>query len=235
MKLNESVETLKIKKLRDDPVILLGMHHSGTSILAEVLHRNGIFMQANMHHHESKFFTRDINDRLILGDSSRWAELPIMPVEEVMAKLNEVRRAIEKKAFQKYVAAGYDGVSCWGFKDPRTCITLPLFLEIFSNARLLHILRNEDDVAASLSASNKQGIGVNVDRDHWKTLRRQYEQRVEDYGRKHRHFLELHYEDFCQRPLEVMANVFEFLNVPFLPQTKEFLQKHIYTHRIGVA
>jgi hypothetical protein len=30
--------------VRPHPVILLGMHHSGTSIFSELLHRHGVFM-----------------------------------------------------------------------------------------------------------------------------------------------------------------------------------------------
>ncbi len=31
-----------------DPVIVTGMHNSGTSILAEILHTSGLFLEANM-------------------------------------------------------------------------------------------------------------------------------------------------------------------------------------------
>jgi hypothetical protein len=221
-------------QLRDDPVIVLGMHHSGTSILAEILHRNGVFMQANMRHHESKFFTVEINDEMIMNGGANWANNPIMPVVEVMAKLDIVRARIEKKAFKKYVEAGYDGRSCWGFKDPRTCVTLPLYLKIFPNAQLLHIIRNEDDVAASLAASNKKGLGVNADLDFWKVLQRQHVSRAREYGMRHEQYYEFCYEDFCRRPVEIVQDVFKYLDVPFTEATEQFLTQTIYTHRINI-
>ena len=223
------------KQLRKDPVIVLGMHHSGTSILAEVLHRNGIFMQPNWRHYESKFFARDINERLILEDEAGWARLPLMPVKEIMQKYEIVKKTIEKRAYMKYIASGYDGQSRWGFKDPRTCITLPLFLRIFPNAYLIHISRREDDVAASLASSFKRGVGLNRDREHWKALRQAYIERIHEFGTKHERFMEISYEKFCQKPVAVMQEVFDFLGVAFQTTTKQFLQEKIYTHRINIA
>ena len=221
--------------LRSDPVIVLGMHHSGTSILAEVLHRSGVFMQANMPHHESKFFTVEINDKLIMGGGDNWARQPIMPVSEAMAKLDEVRARIQKRAYKKYFEAGYDGHSRWGFKDPRTCVTLPLFLEIFPEAQLLHIIRQEDDVAASLAANDKKGVGVKSDLNFWRELQRQYVARACEFGQRHKFYSEFRYEDFCRQPLEIMEAVFKYLNLPFPEATAAFLREKIYTHRINIA
>lgn len=218
--------------LRDDPVIILGMHHSGTSILSAILHRNGVFMHANMHHYESRFFTLEINDRLIMGGGANWASNPIMAVDEIMARLHEVRARIETKAYETYRDAGYDGHSRWGFKDPRTCVVLPLYLEMFPTAQLLHIIRNEHDVALSLARSEKKGVGNNPDVDFWKDLRRQYVGRAREYGRRHQHYYEFRYEDFCLRPAGVMKEVFEYLQAPFTDATEQFVLKNIYAHRI---
>ncbi len=221
--------------LRDDPVILLGMHHSGTSILARVLHMNGIFMHPTMHHYESKLFTRQVNDRLIFEDESRWAQLPIMSVDEVMQKYDVVKSYLSGRAMKKFIAAGYDGRSRWGFKDPRTCVTLPLFLKLYPRAQLLHIVRNADDVAASLAENVKQGVGQIHDRAHWKALHAAYVQRAREFGRQHSDYLEIRYEDFCLRPVEIMQQVFAFLREPLQNPTKAFLQENIYTHRINIA
>jgi len=221
-------------QLRDDPVIVLGMHHSGTSILAEILHRFGVFMQANMRHHESKFFV-DINDRMIMGGGANWARTPIMPVEEVLAKRLEVRSRIARQGHLKYRDAGYDGESRWGFKDPRTSVTLPLFVELYPNARLLHIIRNEEDVAASLAVSDKRGLGIASDRELWKALQRQHVARAREYGECQRYYHEFSYEDFCLHPVAVMQQVYRFLTLPFTDTLRQFLTNKIYTHRINIS
>ena len=38
----------------------------------------------------------------------------------------------------------------WGWKDPRTTITFPIWLQVFPKAKILHILRNGVDVAISI-------------------------------------------------------------------------------------
>ena len=59
--------TIQGLKGYQQPILVVGMHNSGTSILTEILHENGIFFGANMRHYESYFFSNFINDRVILG------------------------------------------------------------------------------------------------------------------------------------------------------------------------
>lgn len=222
-------------RLRDDPVIILGMHHSGTSILAEILHRHGVFMHPTMPHYESKFFTRDINDRFIMGGGANWANNPPISVAEVMSKAEAVRARIDKHAYTKYCSAGYDGSSRWGFKDPRTCIVLPLYLELFPRAQLVHIIRDVDDVAASLAVSRKAAVGLEPNRAYWKALHQQYVDRARAFGKEHPQYYELGYEELCRQPIEVMREVFTYLGCTFDQKVRRFLQQRLYTHRIGIG
>jgi hypothetical protein len=211
------------------------MHHSGTSILAEILHRHGVFMHPTMPHYESKFFTRDINDRLIMGGGANWANNPPMSVADVMSKVPIVRARIDKHAYTKYCRAGYDGASRWGFKDPRTCIILPLYLELFPRAQLVHIIRNADDVAASLAASRKAAVGIEPNRAYWKALHQEYVDRAQAFGKTHPQYYELRYEALCRQPIEVMRGVFAYLRGIFDEQVARFLYQRMYTHRIGIG
>lgn len=221
--------------IRLDPIILLGMHHSGTSIFAEVLDSHGVFMHANWNHHESKLFTRDINNEMVMGGGAGWIRDPIMPVEEVMTHLEEVRENLEVRMLKKFLRDGYDGVSPWGWKDPRTCVTLPLFLELFPKARLIHIIRDEADVAESLSSRKKKGVGLITDRELWKRLHRQHVARAREYGQKHGDYYEFSYEEWCLKPVEITRPIFEHLELPFTAELEEFLMTKIYRHRIGIA
>jgi len=185
---------------RDDPVVVLGMHHSGTTVLARILSACGVFMHADMPHHESTFFTHEVNEALILGGETRWADLPILPVAKVLDRLDAVREHIARKALPQYRASGYVG-GAWGFKDPRTCLTLPLFLEIFPLARVVHIVRDAPAVARSLSKSSKQGVGVRPDPAFWTALRAEYVARARQYGSRHHSYHEIRYERLCVDPV----------------------------------
>lgn len=46
----------------------------------------------------------------------------------------------------------------WGWKDPRSTYTLPLWLEIFPGAKIVHICRHGVDVANSLRIRQQKGL-----------------------------------------------------------------------------
>ncbi len=53
-------------------------------------------------------------------------------------------------------------------------------------------------------------------------------------GREYKNkYLEIKYEDICTNPIESFSIIFDFINVPFLETTKEWLKKSTYSNRIG--
>ncbi|NVM20294.1 MAG: sulfotransferase [Desulfobacterales bacterium] len=218
------------------PTIVVGMHNSGTSILAELLHEHGLFLGANMSHYENRFFTKQINEQMMMGGGGNWANLPIMSIDEVLSFKDNTGHVIREHWLEEFKALGYDGVSHWGFKDPRTCVFLPLYLEVFPDAKVLHIVRNRDDVAASLSRKRKKGVDRMDDRDHWKNLAIQYVDRVR-YCKEHYsiEYLEIQYEDFCRNPEPLAETVFNFVGIEFTKDARDFANQRLYTYRIGSA
>ena len=223
-----------LKELGDNlqPILVVGMHNSGTSILTEILHKNGVFFGANMDHYEAYFFSNFINDRMILGGEGNWAKLPIMSIDEVLSYENPVGPFIKKHWIADYLQWGYDGKSLWGIKDPRLCILLPLYLKIFPDAKVIHIKRNPDDIAASLTGKFKSGVGVLDNFDHWKALTEAYTQRVHSYADKCASYFEIVYEELCTQPKEQTKLLFDFLSLPFTPKAEKLLVK-VTTARIG--
>jgi hypothetical protein len=214
------------------PVLVLGMHNSGTSMLTEILHNSGVFFGVSMKHHESHFFTSFINDQLILGGGDHWTDLPLMQVEKVLSFESTVGQIIHSHWLIDYLQWGYDGVSPWGIKDPRLCVLLPLYLRIFPGAKVVHIRRNPEDVAASLSGKYKAGVGILEDYERWKRLTEAYTQRVLDYSDKCAAYFELSYEDFCRDPEPIARELFEFLDISFSENTTRLLGK-VTPSRIG--
>lgn len=225
-------QSLELMKGNQQPILVVGMHNSGTSILTEIIHESGIFFGANMKHHESYFFSNFINDRVILGGGGNWAKLPIISEEEILTYENLVGAFIKKHWLADYLQWGYDGVSPWGIKDPRLCILLPLYLTIFPQAKVIHIRRNPNDVAASLTGKYKVGIGILDDFDHWKALTEAYTQRVLNHSGDCQSYFELTYEDFCTQPQEQTQQLFNFLSIPFTQNTEKLLTK-VTPSRIG--
>jgi hypothetical protein len=211
------------------------MHGSGTSILAEVLDASGLFLGVDADHHENGFFREQVAE-LVLGREDRWAELPLPGVEEVLAFVPAARARIEAGWLARYRALGYDGASPWGFKDPRSCVILPLYLAIFPGARVLHIVRSADDVAASLARRRKRGVGRLRDAAHWRRLAQAYVERVRACARElSGRYLEVAYEPFCREPARVAAGIFDFVGLAFGPDTRRLVAERVHDRAIGSA
>ena len=225
-------QLLSLQGKQPPPVLVVGMHNSGTSMLTEILHESGIFFGANMRHQESYFFSSFINDRLILGGGDAWAQLPLLSVEKVLSYQQTIAPFVKSHWLADYLQWGYDGISRWGVKDPRLCILLPLYLKIFPEATVVHIRRDANDVAASLTMKYKQGVGILTDFEHWKALAHAYTKRVEEYAPSCKRYVQVQYEDFCRHPHQQAAELFNTLELPFSSHTEQLLAT-VTASRIG--
>lgn len=218
------------------PVLVVGMHNSGTSILAEILNEHGLFLGVDGAHHENRFFRNEVNEGLVMGADDSWARLPLLDVDRILGQEAVVREHLERHFLDRYRACGWNGRSPWGFKDPRTCVLLPLYLEIFPGARILHIVRDPDDVAASLAHKPKRGVGVLRDAGHWRRLALAYTGRVRESANRYPHpRLEISYEAMCTDPAAVLSPVFEFVGLPFDEAARAFALRRLERSRIGSA
>lgn len=148
------------------------MHRSGTSLVARLLDALGLFLgrykDAN---HESKLFI-SINDWFLRIAGGAWdnpeaidrllhnQEARRIVLKHTMKSMNSWHR-IRYSGF-KYLRSykknmGYDIL--WGWKDPRNTITLPLWLELFPEAKVIHICRHGVDVAQSLCTRQVLWLG----------------------------------------------------------------------------
>lgn len=138
------------------PVLVLGMHRSGTSVVARGLQTLGVHMGADLDPNlESRFF-QGLNDWLLAQVGARWdrpegiEDLTSDPRLRSLAA-RYLRVSLHSPRARRY--SGWTFGSCtgpWGFKDPRTTVTWEVWAELFPDARFLHIRRHGVDVAASL-------------------------------------------------------------------------------------
>ena len=182
---------------------------------------------------ESHFFSNYVNDELLMGGGSNWANYPILSVEEVMSFRDTVGKFMLEQWRIDLMQWGYDGSSPWGIKDARTCVLLPLYLDVFPNSKIVFIRRDPDDIAASLSHREKPGVGVHKDPEHWKKLTLAHFERVETFGRAHRWFHEVSYEELCRRPVEVGRRVHEFLELPYTAAHEQVYRRTMHQDRVG--
>jgi len=148
---------------KEPPVLVLGMHRSGTSVLAELLHDLGVWMfpaRDRSNYAESRLF-QNVDNRLLRRWGATWFRIgPALgrlgDPAQVQAAAATVRRAMRLRLVIQHFgvdylrAASQDRYGAWGFKDPRATVLFPVWDRVFPGARVLHILRDGRDVALSI-------------------------------------------------------------------------------------
>jgi hypothetical protein len=144
-----------------EPVIVIGMHRSGTSMLTRVLQDAGLFMGNKKDENDEAWFFLNFNDWILKQTNSSWDNPYCYDYATEKFKQNIIRIYNKRKksifsmnyfGISKYVKYhNFDNIDFkWGWKDPRNTITLNIWKEIYPNAKILHIYRNPVDVAQSL-------------------------------------------------------------------------------------
>lgn len=134
------------------PVIVTGMHRSGTSLIARILSELGIHIGIDLDvNNESRCF-KNVNMRLLQDQGAHWIE-----PEPFVSRLDNGMFVRENAAKALHLLDRWIGTygevengQLWGWKDPRNILTLPVWLDIFPDAKVIHVVRNGIDVALSL-------------------------------------------------------------------------------------
>lgn len=142
------------------PVIMIGMHRSGTSLAGRLLGRLGLFSGAWKDENDEAMLFLELNKRLFRRAGARWDEpgpaagltgIAVETAARVRPWLSGPRAALflGSRRYLRYRSLDRLDVP-WGWKDPRNTYTLPVWLTIFPAARVLFIERHGVDVARSL-------------------------------------------------------------------------------------
>lgn len=131
------------------PVIVLGMHRSGTSLLAGTLEAAGLVLgevntaaphnQKGNREHEA---LRAVHDKILGRVGASW-KLP--PKEPITFTDREKAELIE-------TMAPFRGLARWGFKDPRAVWLFDGYRALFPDAPAIGVFRDPRAVARSLMA-----------------------------------------------------------------------------------
>ena len=134
------------------PVLILGMHRSGTSCLAGSLEQAGLYLgQVNTkapHNAKGNRENRDImdlNDSVLALADATWDHPP----------KGEITWTQEQIETRDALIATYPTDKKWGFKEPRTMFTFEGWLDAFPQVQVAATFRHPLSVAQSLNIRNK--------------------------------------------------------------------------------
>lgn len=140
-------------------VCVLGMHRSGTSVVSRLLNILGVYLgpvgsisnvgtdnPKGYWEHQQIFL---LNDEILTRLGGRWDEPAPFPPGWL-----EAPHLADLKDKGREVLSGFAGQALWGWKDPRTCLTLPFWQDLVGPIRYILTFRNPCEVVASLERRN---------------------------------------------------------------------------------
>jgi hypothetical protein len=236
------------------PFVIVGRGHSGTRLLCDAFLQNGLWMGLTDDRatRDSRLFSpRNPTVRYLVQEAFHYDELPEAErahTRHLLSQLvDELRRDCPADA------------AAFGWKRPLSTFLVEIILDTLPSSKVVHLIRDGRDVMLSrrkrpierlhdpfdrmLTFSEPmlttyrgkplaQAILENRDElemHHWVTAVRSGMR-----GRKHPdRYLEVLYEELCRRPVEVLNEVFDFLNVPFAKQARDWIVASTSTARIG--
>ncbi len=140
----------QFKTVETTVISILGMHRSGTSLLAGTLQEAGLFLGdvVNKAPHNKKgnresLPIRELHEDLLHRSGGSWDNPPQKVVWEVL-----------HRTMRDLIIRGFEKQFFWGFKDPRSLFCLEGWLEVLPNMKCVGIVRHPEEVAMSLSARN---------------------------------------------------------------------------------
>ncbi len=149
-------------------ICVLGMHRSGTSCLAGSLEQQGLFLGDvntaapwNKRGNRESFTIMDLQGDILEASGGSW-DRPPAAVEWRPEHFERARAILTEHADQ----------AVWGFKDPRTLLTLEGWRELVADLQPVAIFRHPLRVAQSLQRRNSMPL------DQGMALWRTYNERL---------------------------------------------------------
>lgn len=222
-----------------DPVCVLGFGRSGTSLTMRLLNLLGVDVGPeadllpaqdadNPRGYWEPQWMIDLNDEILATLGTVWQRpFNVEPGWERRPELDLLR-----KRARELIDGKFGSSPLWGWKDPRTVLTLPFWEELVPDVRYVLCLRNPADVISSFQRRPEANLPIQT----WGDLWMEYTARALRETRDRRRLL-VFYEDFFSNGTEQIARIASFLGrdlpehqapgwAPLLDEIKPGLRHH---------
>lgn len=150
---------LSLKLMYQSPVIIVGMHRSGTTMITKMLENLGLFVGVEKEINNEALFFWKINN-WIFDLHTATPEKPYNlryknPACEkvIIESLEHFVQSNKRKQYLGKHASKYASIKTldfpYGWKDPKNSFTIDFWKHIFPNPKVIHIYRNPIDSVSS--------------------------------------------------------------------------------------
>jgi len=156
------------------PVCVLGFGRSGTSLTMRLLNLLGVQIgpdedllapedaDNSRGYWEPKWMTA-LNDEILSQlNTTWWRPLPAEPGWEQSPQFDPLRERARSTLEEKF-----GSIRLWGWKDPRTTLTLPFWRSVVPNAKYVICLRNPADAISSIQRRPEPSLPIQAWGDLW--------------------------------------------------------------------
>ncbi len=179
-------------------VVILGMHRSGTSMVAEALASGGLFvgepdeLLAGQEDNPRGFWEREdvvaLNDEILAANNATWYR----PPRQAPACTDAHRAAMGE------ILGRLPGDRSWQLKDPRQVLTWPLWREVLGDVVLVFVYR--DPIAVATSLQRRNGFPLSLGLWLW-----EHYNRLALAALQGRDYLALSYEAVARDPAQTLS------------------------------
>ncbi|MDQ3090058.1 MAG: glycosyltransferase [Actinomycetota bacterium] len=198
---------------------IVGMHRSGTSMVAHILSEAGLYLGSpdvlypgtsdNPNGYWEHIGFHRVNESVLAELGGGWDNPPAVP--ERWRDDSRLRHFTDEA---ERLVGEFDGKDPWGWKDPRTSLTLSLWIDLIPDLRVLVCVRNPLEVALSL---NRRGMfSYSTGLALWRT----YNERILDASSAE-NLIVTDYSAYFPEPTAELRRVLSLLDFTVPPQKLE--------------
>lgn len=206
-------------------LFILGMHRSGTSAVAGCFHNLGFFLGDDLmdksednaygYFEENKIV--QWNNEILNAAGFSWDD------PDAFVKVNDFTESAVVQSIKAYLVRSTNENKFVAFKDPRFCITLPIWLfcckQVMIEPKFVIVIRNPEDIAQSLHRRDL----ISFKKSYQLFLNHIFkaEKNTRPFPR-----VTFDFKDFLEEPISILKNSLKVLNInPSLLRQKKVLAK----------
>ena len=193
-------------------VIVLGMHRSGTSMVSGILQYLNVDMGEDLlgkqwsnplGHFEDLDFL-NLNQEILASAGGSWNNPP--KYEEIIALKDKYKLAIQELINRKNIR---NSSKYWGWKDPRTSLTIDLYLPYISHPYVIWCHRDPGAISISLQNRNQVQPSKSL------TLTNYYNNQIKEFTLRYPEVsvLSVVYEDVINAPGLGIDKIVQYLQL----------------------